>query len=172
MPCVSSCYRTGTCFSLMCRLHVRALSLSLSLALSIDRRFEDKDVEFEVVSKFQGDLFLAKQEWSPFDVVAWHGNYAPYKCVLLLAHARGVWAGSVEFSPVHRTLSRGNMLLQPINRHPPERAHASCSMTARLAPFYTHTHIHTQTNTHTHTHTSLCNDTTHPPSGMTWPSSW
>ena len=27
----------------------------------------------------QGHLFQAKQDHSPFDVVAWHGNYAPYK---------------------------------------------------------------------------------------------
>ncbi len=36
-------------------------------------------VEFTVVAKFQGALFEAKQPHSPFDVVAWHGNYAPYK---------------------------------------------------------------------------------------------
>ncbi|CAB3379031.1 Hypothetical predicted protein [Cloeon dipterum] len=43
--------------------------------------FEDRDVPegFRVVTKFQGKLFEAKQLHSPFDVVAWHGNYAPYK---------------------------------------------------------------------------------------------
>lgn len=41
--------------------------------------FEDRDVEFEVISKFQGALFKASQSHSPFDVVAWHGNYVPYK---------------------------------------------------------------------------------------------
>lgn len=42
--------------------------------------FEDRDVEnFQVISKFQGALFSASQNHSCFDVVAWHGNYAPYK---------------------------------------------------------------------------------------------
>ena len=29
--------------------------------------------------KFGGRLFSASQSFSPFNVVAWHGNYAPYK---------------------------------------------------------------------------------------------
>ncbi|XP_058980699.1 homogentisate 1,2-dioxygenase [Musca domestica] len=42
--------------------------------------FEDREVkDFSVVSKFQGHLFVAKQNHSCFDVVAWHGNYVPYK---------------------------------------------------------------------------------------------
>ncbi len=41
--------------------------------------FEDKDGEFEVVSKFLGKLWTSKYNHSPIDVVAWHGNYAPYK---------------------------------------------------------------------------------------------
>eukprot|EP00095_Tigriopus_kingsejongensis_P001822 maker-scaffold10_size831480-snap-gene-3.23 protein:Tk01822 transcript:maker-scaffold10_size831480-snap-gene-3.23-mRNA-1 annotation:"homogentisate -dioxygenase" len=42
--------------------------------------YEDRDAtNYRVVSKFQGHLFVAHQDHSPFDVVAWHGNYAPYK---------------------------------------------------------------------------------------------
>lgn len=41
--------------------------------------YEDKDEEHILIQKFQGKLFQFKQMWSPFDVVAWHGNYAPYK---------------------------------------------------------------------------------------------
>jgi len=41
--------------------------------------YEDLDTEFEIVTKFQGSLFSTKQGHSPFDVVGWHGNYAPYK---------------------------------------------------------------------------------------------
>lgn len=33
------------------------------------------------MQKFGGELFTAKQDFSPFNVVAWHGNYAPYKVV-------------------------------------------------------------------------------------------
>jgi len=31
------------------------------------------------VQKFGGELFAAVQDFSPFNVVAWHGNYFPYK---------------------------------------------------------------------------------------------
>lgn len=42
--------------------------------------YEDRDVNgFVVISKYQGCLFQASQNHSPFDVVAWHGNYVPYK---------------------------------------------------------------------------------------------
>ncbi|CAJ0568255.1 unnamed protein product, partial [Mesorhabditis spiculigera] len=41
--------------------------------------FEERDEPFEIVNKYQGSFFSAKQEHSPFDVVGWHGNYAPYK---------------------------------------------------------------------------------------------
>ncbi|XP_060079473.1 homogentisate 1,2-dioxygenase-like [Ylistrum balloti] len=42
--------------------------------------YEDRDVtKYTVINKYQGHLFKASQTHSPFDVVAWHGNYAPYK---------------------------------------------------------------------------------------------
>ncbi len=41
--------------------------------------FEDVDGAFELVTKFQGHLWRADIDHSPLDVVAWHGNYAPYK---------------------------------------------------------------------------------------------
>lgn len=42
--------------------------------------FEDVEVSnYKVINKYQGSLFVATQNHSPFDVVAWHGNYAPYK---------------------------------------------------------------------------------------------
>lgn len=34
---------------------------------------------YTIVQKFGGELFMAKQDFSPFNVVAWHGNYVPYK---------------------------------------------------------------------------------------------
>lgn len=34
---------------------------------------------FKIINKYQGALFVAEQGHSPFDVVAWHGNYVPYK---------------------------------------------------------------------------------------------
>uniref|UniRef100_A0A7S1KQG1 homogentisate 1,2-dioxygenase n=1 Tax=Percolomonas cosmopolitus TaxID=63605 RepID=A0A7S1KQG1_9EUKA len=41
-------------------------------------RYEESDDKVQVVHKMQAKLFET-QTWSPFDVVAWHGNYAPYK---------------------------------------------------------------------------------------------
>ncbi len=41
--------------------------------------YEDRDGAFEVIAKFQGNLWAAPIDHSPLDVVAWHGNYAPYK---------------------------------------------------------------------------------------------
>jgi len=41
--------------------------------------FEDRECEFQIISKYQNTLFSARQTNSPFDVVAWHGNYHPYK---------------------------------------------------------------------------------------------
>jgi homogentisate 1,2-dioxygenase len=41
--------------------------------------FEDVDGDFRIVAKFQGRLWTAEIDHSPLDVVAWHGNYAPYK---------------------------------------------------------------------------------------------
>jgi homogentisate 1,2-dioxygenase len=41
--------------------------------------YEDRSGKFETVAKFQGRLWSATMDHSPLDVVAWHGNYAPYK---------------------------------------------------------------------------------------------
>jgi homogentisate 1,2-dioxygenase len=41
--------------------------------------YEDKEGDFELVAKFSGNLWSAKIGHSPLDVVAWHGNFAPYK---------------------------------------------------------------------------------------------
>ena len=42
-------------------------------------RYEDVEGDFELVAKFCGGLWRASIGHSPLDVVAWHGNYAPYK---------------------------------------------------------------------------------------------
>jgi homogentisate 1,2-dioxygenase len=41
--------------------------------------YEDRDGDFEVIAKFQGNLWKSSINHSPLNVVAWHGNYAPYK---------------------------------------------------------------------------------------------
>jgi homogentisate 1,2-dioxygenase len=40
--------------------------------------FEDRDATVEIVAKFGGNLWACETDHSPLDVVAWHGNYAPY----------------------------------------------------------------------------------------------
>lgn len=41
--------------------------------------YEDREGRFELVARFQGNLWRAEIDHSPLDVVAWHGNFAPYK---------------------------------------------------------------------------------------------
>lgn len=41
--------------------------------------YEDAEGDFRVVAKFLGRMWEAEIDHSPLDVVAWHGNYAPYK---------------------------------------------------------------------------------------------
>jgi len=41
--------------------------------------FEDREGDFHVTAKFLGRLWSASIDHSPLDVVAWHGNYVPYK---------------------------------------------------------------------------------------------
>lgn len=41
--------------------------------------YEDKAAKCQIVAKFHGGLWGAACSHSPLDVVAWHGNYTPYK---------------------------------------------------------------------------------------------
>lgn len=41
--------------------------------------FEDIEGNFELIGKFSGQFWSAEMNHSPLDVVAWHGNYVPYK---------------------------------------------------------------------------------------------
>jgi homogentisate 1,2-dioxygenase len=41
--------------------------------------FEDRDEPIQLVQKFQGRLWHTQLNHSPFDVVAWHGNLAPFR---------------------------------------------------------------------------------------------
>ncbi len=55
--------------------------------------YEDVDGDFELVGKFLGHLWAAPIDHSPLDVVAWHGNCAPYKYDLRRFNA----IGSISF---------------------------------------------------------------------------
>lgn len=55
--------------------------------------YEERTGAFELVNKFAGNLWSAAIDHSPLDVVAWHGNHAPYKYDL--RHFNAI--GSVSF---------------------------------------------------------------------------
>ena len=55
--------------------------------------YEDRPGSFELLARFQGRLWSAPLDHSPLDVVAWHGNYAPYKYDL----SRFNTIGSISF---------------------------------------------------------------------------
>jgi len=41
--------------------------------------FEEDLTEWKLTAKFDNKIFTARQSHTPFDVVAWHGTYYPYK---------------------------------------------------------------------------------------------
>jgi homogentisate 1,2-dioxygenase len=55
--------------------------------------YDERGVTTENVVKFEGNLWVTVLDHSPLDVVAWHGNYAPYKYDL--AHFMTI--GTVSF---------------------------------------------------------------------------
>lgn len=55
--------------------------------------YEDEEGEFELIAKFAGRLWRTTMNYSPLNVVAWHGNYAPYKYDLRRFNA----IGSISF---------------------------------------------------------------------------
>jgi len=61
--------------------------------LTPNAAFEDVEGDFELIAKFQGHLWRAAIGHSPLDVVAWHGNHAPYKYDLRRFNA----IGSISF---------------------------------------------------------------------------
>jgi homogentisate 1,2-dioxygenase len=55
--------------------------------------YEDRAAPCAMIAKFQGHLWSAEMDHSPLNVVAWHGNLAPYKYDL----ARFMALGTVSF---------------------------------------------------------------------------
>jgi homogentisate 1,2-dioxygenase len=51
--------------------------------------YEDREGDFELVAKLEGHFWRATIGHSPLDVVAWHGNLAPYKYDLRLFNTIG-----------------------------------------------------------------------------------
>ena len=78
--------------------------------------FEDKDEPTEVIQKSLGALWSTTLDHSPLDVVAWHGNYAPWRYDLSRFNA----IGTVSFD--HPDPSIFTVLTSPSNV--PGRANA------------------------------------------------
>lgn len=72
--------------------------------------FEDVDAPVEYVQKYAGRLWSTTLDHSPFDVVAWHGTFAPYRYDL----ERFCPIGSVGFD--HPDPSIGTVLTSPSER--------------------------------------------------------
>jgi homogentisate 1,2-dioxygenase len=51
--------------------------------------FEDRDEPTEVIQKSLGSLWVTTLDHSPFDVVAWHGNFVPWRYELARFNAMG-----------------------------------------------------------------------------------
>jgi len=47
--------------------------------LTPEAHYEDRETPHRLLVKWGGRLWEGEIPWSPLDVVAWHGNYAPYK---------------------------------------------------------------------------------------------
>jgi homogentisate 1,2-dioxygenase len=73
--------------------------------------YEDRDEKCEIVAKFGGNLWACEIDHSPLDVVAWHGNYAPYRYDL----RRFNTIGSISFD--HPDPSIFTVLTSPSSEH-------------------------------------------------------
>lgn len=51
--------------------------------------YQDDRTAWTLLCKWGGKMFQAELEHSPFDVVAWRGNYAPYKFDFVRFHCMG-----------------------------------------------------------------------------------
>ncbi|KAF2711099.1 putative homogentisate 1,2-dioxygenase [Pleomassaria siparia CBS 279.74] len=60
----------------------------------------DSDSGWEIVYKLAGNLHSCRQSHTPFDVVAWHGNYSPYKYAI----EKFVNMANVEFDQADPTI--------------------------------------------------------------------
>ena len=58
--------------------------------------FEDRETPYEIVQRQGGQLWSSRLEASPFDVVAWHGTYAPFKYDLMVFNS--MWNANFDHS--------------------------------------------------------------------------
>ncbi|KAG0322200.1 hypothetical protein BG000_002982 [Podila horticola] len=88
-----------------------------------------------IVNKYGGSLFAAKQNHTPFDVVAWHGNYAPYKYNLALFNT----INSVSYDHIAKQggfVPGGASLHSMMTPHGPDAPTFAKASTEELKPMY------------------------------------
>ena len=71
-----------TASSFVCPISGRSVLTDLPIRVILKRRSRGTRTakgQFEQVAKFGGNLWSCEIDHSPLDVVAWHGNYAPYR---------------------------------------------------------------------------------------------
>jgi homogentisate 1,2-dioxygenase len=73
-------------------------------------RYQDQTLSCQLICKFEGSFYSASMEHHPLNVVAWHGNYYPYKYDL----TRFNTIGSVSFD--HPDPSIFTVLTSPTER--------------------------------------------------------
>ncbi len=73
--------------------------------------FEDNEAPCILIAKFQGNLWAAQMQHSPLNVVAWHGNYAPYRYDL----AKFMVIGTISYD--HPDPSIFTVLTSPSDTH-------------------------------------------------------
>jgi homogentisate 1,2-dioxygenase len=74
------CENFGAAFTLPERGPIGANGLANEIDFKSPRAaFDERAHTVQVVQKFGGNLWAADYDHSPLDVVAWHGNYVPYK---------------------------------------------------------------------------------------------
>jgi|SRR5450631_1633730 len=88
--------------------------------------YEEHDTECELIAKFLGRLWTAKMDHSPLDVVAWHGNCAPYKYDL----RRFNTIGSISYDHPDSSIF---LVLQPISDTPGCGCHRLRHLSAAVA---------------------------------------
>ena len=108
-----------TGFRCACRSSARSASNGLANARDFETPvawFEDQDEPTEIIQKSLGSLWTTTLDHSPLDVVAWHGNYAPWRYDL----SRFNTIGTISFD--HPDPSIFTVLTSPSNV--PGRANA------------------------------------------------
>jgi homogentisate 1,2-dioxygenase len=71
-------------------------------------KFEDRKGAFECVAKFSGNLYVSSLDRSPLDVVAWQGNYVPYKYHLDLFQVFGTTSWDHPDPSIFTVLTSGS----------------------------------------------------------------